>query len=60
MHIVLTNSTNSLKILVNLNLVKLIEPNPTAGTDIVFDAGLVRVVTETIAQIEAVVGATVP
>lgn len=59
MKIVLTRKSDGSKILVNVDAVKLWEPDAESGTHVVFGADLVRVVIETIEQIKAALGVVV-
>jgi hypothetical protein len=52
MILVLTRKGDGLKILVNVDSVKLFEPDADSGTHVVFGADLVRVVSETLIQIK--------
>lgn len=59
MKVMLTNKVNAQKIVVEMDRVELMEPDADGtSTHIVFGADLVRVVTESIAQITSAIGVT--
>ncbi len=61
MKLVLTRKSDSVEIIVDSELVKLMEPESDGmGTHMVFGADLVRVVNESMASIAAAIGVTAP
>ncbi len=60
MKLVLTRKSDAVKITVDSELIKLIEPGGDEGTHIVFDAGMVRTVSESMEEINAALGAIAP
>ncbi len=60
MKLVLTRKGDGVKITVDSELIRLIEPGGDEGTHIVFDAGQVRTVAETMEEINAALGAIAP